>query len=251
MSDAAKNLAAARSMLSDAIYHRGACREELMLYENAIIAAAVERAREPKPVSFTFVQAERCMWCGDKNPCATHPVTYQEKSEAAQPAAPSKAREWFDKTLELFSACLPNEPVPASYGAALLTKIHQAVALIEAAERAAQDDGSGVEIVLLRNQRDAAIRERDEARETVSVQQQTIDSVIVACGSLGLMASELPAYVASLRAQLRDAEAAKHEHAAAVLGAVNGVCNVRHMERALYDSLIREQEAARAARGQK
>lgn len=49
---------------------------------------------------------------------------------------------------------------------------------------------------------DELIRERDEARETVSVQQQTIDSVIVACGSLGLLASELPAHVAAMRANL-------------------------------------------------
>lgn len=37
--------------------------------------------------------------------------------------------------------------------------------------------------------------------EQVDVQQQTIDEVTVACGSLGLMASELPAHVAKIRAE--------------------------------------------------
>jgi len=46
-----------------------------------------------------------------------------------------------------------------------------------------------------------------DCRDTVSAQQQTIDSVIVACGSLGLSASELPKHIEGLRARLQAAEA--------------------------------------------
>lgn len=53
--------------------------------------------------------------------------------------------------------------------------------------------------------------EINDLRETVSAQQQTIDSVIVACGSLGLSASVLPAHIEGLRARLQAVEAERDE----------------------------------------
>ena len=130
-----------------------------------------------------------------------------------EPAAPSKAREWRERVDDEMLSLHHDYNLARGYGK--IKALHdEAVSLIEAAEREAEEEGREVELTL-RNldktmtERDAAIRERDEARR-----------------------------------QLRDAEAAKHEHAAGRIGDMQVAVTLL-----MDEACAREQEAARAARG--
>jgi len=197
VSDAAKNLrelvrVAANAFAddTDVAYHLGRLVD-------AILEAAVERAREPKPL-------------GDP--------TAGEDVVPPKPAAPSKAREWRERVIQRVAE-LPDRASPDDWPEAMLVTADELREILE---------GEEGELAEAEADRDAAIRESGELRVTIQ--------------ESGARIMELERERDEARAQLRDAEAAKHEHAAAVLEEYS---DSPHLA-TLY--INRERNAARAAR---
>ena len=180
----------------------------------------------------------------------------------SSPAAPSKAREWRERaSIHLAEVLKP--PHQSAYGCmdTLMGMLDEAVSLIEAAEKDARllreqlnfaqckidaahrtIESEQLAVEQADKERDAAIRERDEARGSLDSLRNFLAPE---GGDVKLPSGRAISTIKSLREKLRDAEAAKHEHAAAVLRSYFGRSPLKTRGKALLE---REEEAARAAR---
>ena len=274
-SDAAKNLADAVHGIADALPYPDMTRC-FHYYADAIIAAAVERAREPNVMTVDLTKLPRRKPkiadlgpdCSDDDepaqPAAPSVSCSTDggdppKMVYSMPAAPSKAREWRERAQEARQEW--DSEADSRSLTALNDTLDEAVSLIEAAEKDARllreqlnfaqckidaahrtIESEQLAVEQADKERDAAIRERDEARGSLDSLRNFLAPE---GGDVKLPSGRAISTIKSLREKLRDAEAAKHEHAAAVLRSYFGRSPLKTRGKALLE---REEEAARAAR---